>query len=97
LFDAATVAAGLWILGEVHARQDPLDVEAADRFYRASLRLTEELGMRPIMARCRLSLGVLYQRAERPEPARQNVAAAFALFQEMGMRPWSENTEGETE
>src|SRR4029077_16010890 len=51
----------LLLLGEIAAREDPLDIGRAETHYRQALALAEELGMRPLMAHCHLGLGKLYR------------------------------------
>ena len=61
-------AYALWLLGEIHTHQAPLDVEAAEGAYRQALALAEELGMRPLLAHCHLGLGTLYTKVGRLAP-----------------------------
>jgi tetratricopeptide (TPR) repeat protein len=72
-------AYALWLLGEIHARHDPPEVEPAATPYRQALALAEELGMRPLQAHCHLGLGTLYVQTGRPEPARAALNAALGL------------------
>ena len=44
--------------------------------------------MRPLAARCRLGLGLLHQRAGERQRAREDLAAASAMFGAMGMTRW---------
>jgi DNA-binding SARP family transcriptional activator len=83
----------LRLLAEIAARQEPLDVEAAASAYRAALDLTEELGMRPLMAQCHLGLGRLGLRAGQGQLAEAHLTAASAMFREMGMSYWLEKAE----
>ena len=52
----------LRLLGEIAAREDPLDIGKAEDHYRQALALAEELGMRPLIAHCHVGLGKLYRR-----------------------------------
>jgi class 3 adenylate cyclase/tetratricopeptide (TPR) repeat protein len=81
-------AYALWLLGEIHARQDPLDVEAAEDTYRQALALAEELGMRPLLAHCQLGLGTLYTKVGRLAQAQAALSTAIELFQAMEMTFW---------
>ncbi|MBI3457548.1 MAG: sigma 54-interacting transcriptional regulator [Candidatus Rokubacteria bacterium] len=83
-------AYALRLLGEVAARRDPPDVERALASYRQAVALADELGMRPLLARCRLGLGMLYRRLGDRPSADQHLAAATAFFRDMGMRFWLE-------
>ena len=47
----------LRLLGEIAAREDPLDIGKAEDHYRQALALAEELGMRPLIAHCHVGLG----------------------------------------
>jgi DNA-binding SARP family transcriptional activator len=83
----------LRLLAEIAARQEPLDIEAAAAAYGLALALTEELGMRPLMAQCHLGLGQLGRRLGHTEVAERHLTAASALFCEMGMSHWLEKAE----
>ena len=75
-------------MGEVAAAQTPPLVDEAEAAYRHALEMAHEMGMRPLEARCRLGLGVLYQQAARTEEARAEVAAAIGEFRALGMQTW---------
>jgi hypothetical protein len=47
------------------------------------------------MAQCHLGLGALYRRAGTRQQAREHLATAAAMFDEMDMRFWREQTEAE--
>jgi tetratricopeptide (TPR) repeat protein len=81
-------AYALWLLGEIHAHQDPLAVEAAEAAYRQALALAEELGMRPLLAPCHLGLGTLYTEVGRLAQARAALSTAVELFRAMDMTFW---------
>jgi tetratricopeptide (TPR) repeat protein len=81
-------AYALRLLGEIHAHQDPLEVEAAEAAYRQALALAEELGMRPLLAHCHLSLGALYAKVGQLAQARAALATAIELFHAMEMTFW---------
>src|SRR4029453_6479522 len=83
----------LRLLAEIAAHQEPLDDEAAASAYRLALALTEELGMRPLMAQCHLGLGRLGLRAGRAQLAETHLTAASTMFREMGMSYWLEKAE----
>jgi DNA-binding SARP family transcriptional activator/tetratricopeptide (TPR) repeat protein len=83
----------LRLLAEIAAHQEPLDVEATAAAYRLALGLTNELGMRPLMAQCHLGLGRLGRRAGQPDLAERHLTAATTLFREMGMSQWLEKAE----
>ena len=84
----------VYLLGEVAAQHPPLREEAATHATRA-MALATELGMRPLIAHCHLSLGVLSRRAGQPEPARMHLSAANAMYREMDMPFWWERAQVE--
>jgi class 3 adenylate cyclase/tetratricopeptide (TPR) repeat protein len=76
----------LRLLGEIHSHGDPPGVEQAEASYRQALALAEELGMRPLMAHCRL--GTLYAKMGRREQARAELSTAIELYRAMEMTFW---------
>jgi len=84
----------LRLLGEITAHRDPLDGEQAEAFYRQALALTQELGMRPLLAHCHLSLGALDATIGRGEQARAERTAAIDLYRAMEMTFWLPQAEG---
>jgi class 3 adenylate cyclase/tetratricopeptide (TPR) repeat protein len=81
-------AYALWLLGKIHAYQDPQEVEAAEAAYRQALNLAEELGMRPLLAHCHLGLGTLYAKVGRLAQGHAALSTAIGLFQAMAMTFW---------
>ncbi len=90
-----TEARALRTLGEIHWHQNPPAVEAAEASHGAALTLAADLGMRPLVAHCHLSLGRLYRRTERHEKAVEHLEGAVALLRAMGMTSWLERAEVE--
>jgi tetratricopeptide (TPR) repeat protein len=88
-------ACALRLLGEIAARGDPPDVSTAERCYGAALELAGELGMRPIVAQCRLGLGRLYRRIGCSERAKAELSTAAELFRVMDMTWWLAAAEDE--
>jgi class 3 adenylate cyclase/tetratricopeptide (TPR) repeat protein len=86
----------LRLLGEVSAESDRPDVEQSQHFFRQSLTLAEELGMRPQAARCHLGLGRLFRRAGARQEAREHLTTATVMFRGMDMRLWLEQAEAES-
>jgi len=78
----------LRLMGEVAAAQTPPLVDEAEAAYRDALRMAHEMGMRPLAARCRLGLGLLYWQTARTDEARVEVAAAIKEFRTLGMQTW---------
>jgi tetratricopeptide (TPR) repeat protein len=81
-------AYALRLFGVIAAHRVPLDVDQAAIHYRQALTLAEELGMRPLMAHCYLSLGTLYSRIGQREQAHTALSTAMTLLQSMGMSLW---------
>jgi class 3 adenylate cyclase len=82
----------LRLVGEVASR-DPAQ-HADDRLHNA-LALAEELGMRPLVARCHLALGKLARRMRQQQDEQHHLTAAATMCREMGMRFWLEQAEAE--
>jgi tetratricopeptide (TPR) repeat protein len=81
-------AYALRLLGDVAAHRTPPEVEEGERHYRQALALAKALGMRPLVAHCRLGLGTLYTRDDRREQARAELSTAIQLYRTMDMTFW---------
>jgi tetratricopeptide (TPR) repeat protein len=57
--------------------------------YLAALKSADELGMRPLVAHCRLGLGRLDQQGKRKE-TREHFMTATTMYREMDMEFWLE-------
>ena len=79
------VAHALRVLGDITARQGPADAVKAEEYYEEATGLADELGMRPLRARCTLSLARLLGRTGRPGRARPAFQLACAGFRDLGM------------
>jgi hypothetical protein len=66
-----------------------------ERQLRAAVRLAEEVSMRPLVARGRLTLAEFYRRVSHPGEAGQELKAAADLFRQMGMGYWLARAETE--
>jgi tetratricopeptide (TPR) repeat protein len=88
-------ALALHQLGDIHADAGPTDGEAAEHHYRQALALSQELGMRPLVARCHLALGTLSRRTGKRQQAEENLAMATTMFREMDMQLWLEKAAAE--
>jgi hypothetical protein len=53
---------------------------------------TQQLGLSPEVARCHLGLGELYRRTGKRELVREHLTTAMAMYREMGMTYWLEQT-----
>jgi tetratricopeptide (TPR) repeat protein len=76
-------AHALRLLGELEARREPPDIAKSEDHYRRSLALAGELGMRPLVARCQLALGLLYRQAGERGSGDRHLDLSVTLFQEM--------------
>jgi transcriptional regulator with AAA-type ATPase domain/tetratricopeptide (TPR) repeat protein len=81
-------ASALRLLADIACQGAPADLKSAEALYRQALALAEELGMRPLEARCQLGLGSLNRRTGDAVKARECLAAATAAFREMAMEFW---------
>ena len=78
-----------WRLGaEVVARREPLDLATVEARFAEARALVTELGMRPLLAHCRLGLGTVYTRAGRRDEGRKEIAAALGDYRAMDMPYW---------
>jgi class 3 adenylate cyclase/tetratricopeptide (TPR) repeat protein len=78
----------LRLLGEIAVRCEPSASTQAEDYYRQTLTLAEELGMRPLQAHCHLGLGTLYAMSGQREQARTVLSTAIALYRDMDMTFW---------
>ena len=83
------------LLGESASHHDCPDVAAAEAHHATSTALALELGMRPLVAHCRLSLGRLHGRAGDRQVAMEHLTTARSMFHEMGMQFWLEKADSE--
>jgi transcriptional regulator with AAA-type ATPase domain/tetratricopeptide (TPR) repeat protein len=81
------------LLGEIASCREPAEPERARNWYREALALAEELGMRPLAARCRLSLGELEARRGGDQEARVWLAPAADDLRAMGVSAWLSRAE----
>ncbi|MGH7898532.1 MAG: tetratricopeptide repeat protein, partial [Candidatus Binatia bacterium] len=85
----------LRLLGEIACSGGASELEAAGRYCEEAMARAEELGMRPLVARCHLGLGEIARRSGEKAPARQHLDAAASLFREMDIDFWREKAEAE--
>ena len=81
------------VLADVAAREASFD--AARQAYEQTLALSEELGLRPQLARAHFDLGRLQRRLGHLRDAEDHLARAIVLFADMGMRSWLEMSQPE--
>ncbi len=73
-------ARALHLHGDIAAGGEPDAVPAALEWYAQALALAEELGMRPLAARCRLGRGQVLAALGRPDEAREDLTRARDEF-----------------
>ena len=78
----------LLLRGEVAAARGPRQVRLARDWMRRALALSDELGMRPLAARCRMALGTLELRVGHQYEAQTWLAPAVADMRSMGIASW---------
>ena len=83
--ERANMAYALRIAGEVAARSGPRQGRDAGDLYRCGIALASELGMRPLVARCRAGLAAWYRRSGRPADADAEEQAATDMLHAMHM------------
>jgi class 3 adenylate cyclase/tetratricopeptide (TPR) repeat protein len=83
----------LRLLGEIASHGAPPEITQAEASYHQAMALTEELGMRPLLAHCQLGLGTLYSRIGGAEPAGAALSAATDLYRAMEMTLWLSQAE----
>ena len=79
-------AKALSLLAAVRVRQK--DVRDASNLYREAIARADALGMRPLLARCRLGLGRLAEMTGDRDAGRAEIARAAATFRELAMPYW---------
>jgi tetratricopeptide (TPR) repeat protein len=85
----------LRLLGEIASQADPPDLESAQAHYSQALVRADELGMRPLVAHCRLGLGRLYGRTGDLAKAQEHLGDAATMYREMAMASWLARAEAE--
>jgi tetratricopeptide (TPR) repeat protein len=82
-------------LGEIAAREDPVDSGKAETYYRQAFALADALGMRPLVAHCHVGLGKLYRRIGSRQQAEEHLTMAIAMMREVEMGLWLDQAEAE--
>jgi tetratricopeptide (TPR) repeat protein len=80
------VAEALRILGQLRSAEGAGD--AARAALEEAAGIAQDIGLRPLLGRCHLSLGEALRRAGNLEAGRGHLEQAAALFREMDMRFW---------
>jgi transcriptional regulator with AAA-type ATPase domain/tetratricopeptide (TPR) repeat protein len=79
-------AEGYYILGRALASSDPPEIPQARASFERAHAQAVELGMRPLLARCLRGLADLDRRGGDETGARERLAAAARVFEEIGMK-----------
>jgi class 3 adenylate cyclase/tetratricopeptide (TPR) repeat protein len=93
--ERANETRNLHILAEATAQRDPPDLALADRLFREAAAEAEQLGMRPLVARCYLDLGRLARRMGQRQRGQEHLSTAAGMLRDMGMHLWLEQAEAE--
>jgi class 3 adenylate cyclase/tetratricopeptide (TPR) repeat protein len=83
----------LRLLGDALCSAGQASYAEAEAHYRQSLAMAEARGMRPLIARCHLSLGELHRLAGDMQPAHAALSVAHELCREMDMTFWLSETQ----
>ena len=78
----------LWLLGQIAAREGAPGRARSEDHLRRAVALADELGMRPMRARCLLALGLVARDAGDRPAARMLLSQASALLRDMEMTFW---------
>jgi hypothetical protein len=81
-------AYALKMLGEVAAHLHPAEAVMAETYYRQAMALAGEIGMRPLVAHCRLGLSKLHRNRGDRGQAQEHLTKAMAMYREMDMAYW---------
>jgi tetratricopeptide (TPR) repeat protein len=85
----------LRILSAALAAVQPPQLEPAAEHGAQALALADELGMRPLVARCHLGLGQIRRHRGERAAAAESLNRAVHLFRELQMRRWLGEAEAE--
>jgi tetratricopeptide (TPR) repeat protein len=88
-------AYALHLLAEIAFHPEPPELDKAENYYRQPMNLADNLGMRPLLARCHFELGQLNRKREKPEEAKKHLNIAISMFREMDMRSYLDEAEKE--
>ena len=86
--DQGSQAHSYHLLGEVARLRGSGHLEAAEKHYVGAETLAERCHMRPMVARCRLGLGLLWAAREDHAQAKLHLTEAVSLFRDMNMLAW---------
>jgi tetratricopeptide (TPR) repeat protein len=78
----------LRLLGMIATHRTPPEGEQAAEHFQQAITLSQELGMRPLLAHCYVGLGTLYTAIGQQEEARATLSTAIEMYRAMGMLFW---------
>jgi class 3 adenylate cyclase/tetratricopeptide (TPR) repeat protein len=81
------------LLAALESEREPRSLERAEEAYRKALALADQLGMRPLQARCYADLTRLYRRRGSPAAAAEAAATARELSDAIGIILWPSEAE----
>jgi class 3 adenylate cyclase/tetratricopeptide (TPR) repeat protein len=94
--ERGTEASVMYVLGAIESHTATGGDDAKARhYYTAAMALADELGMRPLVARCHLGLAKLYRRTGKHEQAHEHLSTANSMYRDIGMTYWLEKAEAE--
>ena len=85
------------LLGDIYASYSLPKADKAIDYYNQAISLANELQMKPLIAQCNRSLGLLYKGNQNYEKASPYLAHAVQLFSDMEMNQWVVRAEQELE
>jgi tetratricopeptide (TPR) repeat protein len=78
----------LKLLGDIALKNNPPEIQKAEKYYREALMASQELGMRPVEAHTHAGLANIYITTGQPQQARSELSAAIDLYHAMEMTQW---------
>ena len=85
----------LYLIAASLAQLQPADGQEIREGYHAAAGLAEDLGMRPLVAHCRLGLGRVHAKRGDSITARDELQKALSMYREMEMQHWLKQAEAE--
>jgi len=77
-----------YLLADLQARRDSTKFDSAEAIMRESLKLAQDLRMRPLQAHCHFALGRIHAKSKGRDLARAEFHRARELYETMGMTFW---------
>jgi len=77
-----------YLLADLQARRDSTQFDSAEAIMKESLKLAQDLGMRPLQSHCHFALGRIHAQSKGRDLARAEFHRARELYETMGMTFW---------